>query len=335
MGKSGGSGIGHILAVVVGVFAMMGRMCSKVDDVARVGLRSADNFADASRYGRNADAFDDYLKHADELRGSRYADDASGMRYGDNIGGGLHGQSMNNQIDNLYDRMIQAESRKISKAQEIEYMKQINPEFNAKIDAIYDDAMYASNPRLAQKQIDELVEEFRTPEVIKYMAKMLKITHKTIKIHKLYGKNRSQDIEGNRELKHRTDYVVFQQKLSIPAGYHEINSIKNINIKKCWMDTNAVITVYAFGWANFTKEDHLKHVKVNNMNSSAKSIYRPGININGDNYTLTMRDKKSYGIFKTVVDKDKFVYLDIESEDENYIANNGEYLLLNILKNNG
>ncbi len=329
MGKS--SGIGHIVAALAGVVAIGGRMCSKVDDVARVGLRSVDNIGDASRYGRNADAFDDYLRHADELQSSRYADEAAGLRHADGIRNGLRGQSVNNLVDLTYDRMIKIRSNGINKSREMDYMREILPEFNTKIDAIYDDALYKTNPELFQSQIDELVEEFRTPEVIKYMAKSAKLTKKTLELHKLYNQERRTSLDGDIDLQEEKKYTVGASTITIPAGFREVNSIQRTGTWRAWMDTNVVITLHEFGWSTLSTERHLEWIKVNGMTTTFLTLYEPKVRLEGNQFVVTMRDQKRYGIIERLSEDSKIRYLEIESEDEEYIKNSGEKLLKSIL----
>jgi hypothetical protein len=335
MGKSGASGIGSIAVAIGGVLALGGRMCSKVDDVARIGKfgNNIDEFADISRLGKNSDEYADLFKYGDEAAYGKYADDPKYGRYGEyGSSGRAHSGGKNgiDQINSLYDHVLAIKGSHIDDAREITYLRNTNANFNQRIDALYDNAMYKSKPDVLQTKIEELVTEFRTDIVLEYGVKAAKITRKTLKLINHFSQDMNNNLEKDIDLSEAKTYTIDGHMITIPAGYREINSFKINGIRNIWIDSSRTITLYEFGWSN---EDLNKFWKQIKLGTRMRHSWTPNAHNavefyeqTGD-YELYIGDNLYFGTTKMIDSKNKRYILEVQSDDQEYILDNGQKYL--------
>lgn len=309
MSKPGGA-IGAIVLAIASLAPIL-RMCSKADDVARLGkfgksINYADDVARSGKYARGLDNMSSYSK--------AYPDYAKKTRQ--------------------FTEYIQdAKARKIADVHEAEYLKQTSPKFKEQLTELNKNVDLVNDRIAYQEAYRALKEEFITPSLAQRFAKVLKMTHKVIKLGDMYYPHDKTD-QTDVELLNEKIYTIDGLKLTIPNGFFEIKSIAyGKEVVHIWLDTMYTITLYDFT----TKND--KPIASWQTNRAIRGTYfnRSRVSTQMDftddtHYSLEALDEMTYGIIREIHQNGHRFILEIESSDVFYLLDNGDQLIDQILQ---
>jgi len=309
MSKPGGA-IGAIVLVIASLAPIL-RMCSKADDVARLGkfgksLNYADDVARSGKYGRGLDDLSRYSK--------AYPDYARKTRQ-------------------MSEYVQDAKARKIADVHEADYLKQTSPKFNERLSDLNKDVDLVNDRIAYQEAYRALKEEFITPTLAQKFAKALKITHKAIKLGDLYYPHNKTD-QTDIELLNEKVYSIEGLKLTIPSGFYEIKSIAHgKDVVHIWLDTMYNITLYDFT----SQKDKL--IASWQINRSKRGTFMNGSRMSTQmdftddtHYSIETLGEMTYGILREIHQNGRKYILEIESSDVFFLLDNGDQFIDQILQ---
>ncbi|PCJ67707.1 MAG: hypothetical protein COA58_00805 [Bacteroidetes bacterium] len=207
--KGSGSAIAGILALVAGCGQML-RVCSKTDDVMRVGkfAKQSDYADDAFRAGRYGDNIGN-VRYGDEvLNSTRYAKQAGNYDRG------------NSFVKMVMDKQYNQQTSKIVDDFHEKYLRYTDKEFAKEMDAIDHSIKLKSDPDYTLAK-DIVIAKYQTEATIVARSRTFETIKTALKLgkHLLDGEKLAHDFKNSNHLL-LTDTTVYIENLTIqiPKG---------------------------------------------------------------------------------------------------------------------